>query len=113
MPSDIARDLLAAHDLLVAILAADCEEDAVPLIRVALDRARGDGIEEAARWVRPTSAEFASLPRPVVAELVERAQQLTGAAVRVRAGKPAFGKAPAPPVDVPRDAYRYPTGGEG
>lgn len=86
MASDIARDLL------VALLNTDCEEDALPLLDAALDRARGDGIEEAAKWVRPTSAEFASLPRPVVAELVERAQQLTGAAVRVRAGKPAFGK---------------------
>lgn len=107
MASDIARDLL------VALLATDCEEDALPLLDAALARARGDGIEEAAKWVRPTSTEFASLPRPVVAELVERAQQLTGAAVRVRAGKPAFGKASAPPADEARDAYRYPSGGEG
>lgn len=82
---DVARDLLAA---LIAADPANC----VPLIQLALDRARGDGFEEAAKWVRPTSAEFASLPRPVVAELVERSQQLTGAAVRVRAGKAPFGE---------------------
>lgn len=81
----------AAEELLAAILDA-APEETVALLAGALSAARADGLDEAARYVRPTTAEHVSLPRLIVDDRLALVRQLAGAAVRVRAGSPPWGR---------------------